>query len=79
MGLLRYIIQGFGNEVGAQAAREAIEQVKDRLEESDEEPTPEAIAKVAKREARAAKKEARRREKEILRQLKKLKKQSKQS
>jgi hypothetical protein len=79
MGLLRYVIQGFGNEVGAQAARGAIEEIKGGLQEAqqDEATQDEAtLAKAARREARVARKEAKRREKEILRQLKRLKKQA---
>lgn len=57
MGLFRYIVQGFGWEVGSQAAREAIDAAKKQAAELPEEkPLTEKdqkqlLAQVAKREA----------------------------
>ncbi len=71
MGLFRYVLQGFGWEIGAHAAREGIE----ALEQRDEAPAPappsrRELAKQAKAKAKA---EARKRA-DIERQLASLKK-----
>jgi len=54
MGLFRYLVQGFGWELGRQAAREGIEAVAEQ-----ESPSP-ISAPPTKRELKAARQEARR-------------------
>ncbi len=62
MGLLRYVVQGFGWEIGRQAAKEGIQALSD-------EPAPPPT----RRELKAARKEEARREKEIEAELRRLK------
>jgi hypothetical protein len=86
VGLLRFIVEGFGWEVGRTAAKEALDAA--RGGEPDEPTTEKARAEAAKaaqraaaenakrreREAKERAKEARRRERELDRELAALKK-----
>ncbi len=80
--IFRYVLQGFGWEVGAQAARAALEEAADRLGEPA---PPEKSARDLAREARLREKaerkrrgaearEAKRRDKAVERELAALKK-----
>ena len=61
MGLFRYIVEGFGWEIGRSAAREGIERVSDHLDEEEaRQPTAKELALADKeraKQAAAAKKE----------------------
>jgi alpha-D-ribose 1-methylphosphonate 5-triphosphate synthase subunit PhnG len=50
MGLFRYIVQGFGWEIGSQAAREGIDALRDALDEDHEHAPVRATAVVDPRE-----------------------------
>lgn len=62
MGLFRYIVQGFGWEVGATAAREGIQAVKEHQERADQAALP-----PTKRELKRLEKEKRRADAERIR------------
>lgn len=53
MGLLRYLVQGFGWELGRQAAREGLETVAAQPGAPEPPPTPREL-RAARREARKA-------------------------
>lgn len=80
MGLFRYLVQGFGWELGRTAAREGIEAVKEH-DDGDEQPAPPTKKELArlekqKREAEAERRRAVERKKaEIEAELARLKKQ----
>lgn len=79
MGIFRYIVQGFGWEVGEQVAREGIDALKERAGEREPDERERARAerervKQAERERADEKREAARREKEVEARLKALKK-----
>jgi hypothetical protein len=57
MGLFRYLVQGFGWEIGATAAREGIEAVKNRRDDEDDD--EQAALPPTKRELAAVEKEKR--------------------
>lgn len=81
MGLLRYIVQGFGWEVGAHAAREGIDALEARTqrEAPPSPPSPREqrrLAKLEKARAQQAKRDAARKQADIERQLAALKKKA---
>jgi hypothetical protein len=73
MGILRYILQGAGWEVGRQAAREGIDALRDQ---ADEDVVEDRDARAERRETRADRRERKRQAAEIERQLRALKKQN---
>ena len=52
MGILRYIVQGFGWEIGSQVAREGIDALKEPREAPP--PSPRELKRLAKERAKAA-------------------------
>ncbi len=76
MGILRYIVQGFGWELGARAARESLDAVADATNEQPA-PTPASERERRRREKRQARQRrvaARRAQADIEAQLRALKK-----
>jgi hypothetical protein len=82
MRLLRYVVQGFGWEVGRKAAREAIDEAAEALDgAAPTPPDPKAEARAATKRAREAAKrrraearEAKRREQAVEDELRAMKK-----
>jgi hypothetical protein len=78
MGLFRYLVQGFGWELGATAAREGIKTVAEQESPNPIQPPTkrelEAARKEARREAARKQVEAERRQSEIEAELQRLKK-----
>jgi uncharacterized membrane protein len=54
MGILRYVVQGFGWEVGRTAAKESIDAVKEAAEEAPAPPPTKKELALAAKEARKA-------------------------
>jgi hypothetical protein len=79
MGLFRYIVQGFGWEIGAQAAREGIDalektsQAHETAEPADP-PSRRQAARIARAQRKAAERERARKHAQIEDQLRELKK-----
>jgi len=68
VGILRYIVQGFGWEVGSQVAREGIETLKERSDEHDARPmTEREAAKLARKQAKQEARERKAREAAVAR------------
>jgi hypothetical protein len=75
MGVFRYIVQGFGWEIGREAAREGIDALEQHEQEREPEAPPPSARDLAKLAKARAKDEAHRRA-EIERQLAQLKKKA---
>ena len=69
VGILRYIVQGFGWEVGSQVAREGIQTLKERnAEDEAERPiSPRQAAKLARKQAKQEARERKAREAAVAR------------
>ena len=68
VGILRYIVQGFGWEVGSQVAREGIQTLKERSAEHDAQPmTERQAAKLARKQAKQEARERKAREAAVAR------------
>jgi hypothetical protein len=65
MGLFRYIVQGFGWEIGAQAAREGIAEL--RRSDTAEAQSPRQAARLAKKQAKEQARARKRRDAEVAR------------
>jgi len=68
MGILRYVVQGFGWEVGRQVAKEGMDALSEELREKEPPPPP------TRRELKAQRKEEARRNKAIEAELRRIKK-----
>ena len=76
MGILRYVVQGFGWEVGRHAAREGIEAIEAQADEpAPPPPSPREQKRLEAAQQKAAVKEAARKKAEIEAELARLKKQ----
>jgi hypothetical protein len=62
MGLLRYILQGFGWQVGSEIAREAVDEVRQGVEAPAREPTARERARAERDRERREARERRERE-----------------
>jgi hypothetical protein len=72
VGILRYIVQGFGWEVGSQVAREGIQTLKQRADEQAaaaqaEQLSPRQAAKLARKQAKQEARERKEREAAVAR------------